>query len=263
MNAWLNGTATAEALATHRGLHYGDGVFRTCLVHGGNVVELARQLDKLMHDASRLDLKTSRGVLEKECAERAATLGQGVLKILLLRSGGERGYRSRSCDADRLLCTYALPQYRVAAPGIRVERAHFQLATQTSLAGIKHLNRLEQVLASRAFTEGVDELLLDDDGGRPACGTRSNLFWASGGVLRTPPVDRCGVAGVTRDRILEAGGEVEPASYEALEAADELFVCNSLIGIWPVAQFGARRYEAPGPLTRRAMAALKHPLGIR
>lgn len=260
--AWLNGAPEPAALATHRGLHYGDGVFRTCLIHQGEVVELDRQLGKLEQDALRLELGTDRAALEREAQALARGSDRGVLKILLLRSGGERGYRSEARSADRLLCRYPLPQYRETARGIRATRAHFRLSTQTTLAGIKHLNRLEQVLATRHFPDGVDEMVLEDAEGRPHCGTRTNLFWVTGGIVRTAPTDRCGVSGLTRERVLSlsVGAEVAPGSFEELEASQEMFFTNSLVGIWPVGQFGERRFEAPGPVTEALMAGLRHPV---
>ena len=260
MNApWLNGAPDASALATHRGLHYGDGVFRTCLVAAGQVVLLERQLAQLARDAAKLDLEGDAAALQREAGALVRGMDRGVLKLMLLRAGGERGYRSKSRDADRLLCTYPLPQYPQASRGIRAERANFKLATQTTLAGIKHLNRLEQVLATRNIAPGVDEVVLEDAEGRPVCGSRSNLFWVQGAVAHTPPVERCGVAGLTRERLLEQGARVSEASFEALENADEMFFTNSLIGIWPVRSFGARAFGAPGPATRQLMAALRHP----
>lgn len=266
MNAtWLNGAPLAEPLVTHRGLHYGDGVFRTCLIFDGVVVEFEAQLAKLTRDAARLELAADAAALRAEARAAAQGIGRGALKLLLLRAGGERGYRSQARDADRLLCRYPLPQYQ-ASPGARAARANFQLASQPRLAGIKHLNRLEQVLAARNWPEGIDEIVLEDEQGHPVSGSRSNLFWVRGGVLHTPPVDRCGVAGLTRERVLalaEQGGlktRVTATTFEEIGQADELFFCNSLFGIWPARALGARAFAAPGPVTRHLTASLRHPL---
>lgn len=267
VEALFNGAAADGALAHHRGLHYGDGIFRTCLIYTSQVHDIEGQLHKASADASVLGLVVDDAALRREAAALAEGMTRGVLKILLLRRGGERGYRSAGQAADRLLCRYPLPVLPAAAAtrGVRVARSAQRLAAQPTLAGIKHLNRLEQVLASRQWPAGADEVLLADAEGRPVAGTRTNLFWISGGALRTPRLDACGVAGYMRDKVLAAAAalaipsEVAPGSWDELEAADEVFLSNSLVGLWPVAALEARRWAAPGPVTRRLMAHLRHP----
>ncbi|MBI3171341.1 MAG: aminotransferase class IV, partial [Hydrocarboniphaga effusa] len=133
------------------------------------------------------------------------------------------------------------------------------------LAGVKHLNRLEQILASREWEPGADEGLLADDQNRPVSGTRGNLFWVGQGALRTSALDRCGVAGLMRGKVLQAAAAlglpytVAEGSWNELESADEVFVTNSLIGLWPVRAMGDKSWAAPGPVTRRLMEAIKHP----
>lgn len=265
--AWLNGVAASD-LAHHRGLHYGDGVFRTCLIHDGHVVDLKEQSKKVIGDASRLGLTVADPLpLEREAQQLAAGQTWAVLKILLVRAGNRRGYRSSASVADRLLCRYAAPELPAHAweRGVRVFRTGFRLASQPALAGIKHLNRLEQVLASRAWEEGADEGIVEDPDGAPLAGTRSNLFWVAAGRLMTPALDRCGVEGVMRQKTLAAAValdlpfRVAPGTWTELERADEVFITNSLIGLWPVAALGAHTWSAPGPLTRMLAERLHHP----
>ncbi|GAC1624797.1 MAG: aminodeoxychorismate lyase [Nevskia sp.] len=264
--SWWNGRRDAAPPVLSRGLHYGDGVFRTMLLHGGRVVDLDIQLAKLAADAMALGLSAPsllRGEIEAAVEGRA----HGVVKLLLLRAGAGRGYRPASDDCDRLLLLYPPPDFPMsnARSGIAAIRSPVTMAAQPRLAGIKHLNRLEQVLASRAWPAGVDEAILGDDRGTPVCGTRSNLFWVARGVLNTPALDRCGVAGVMRAKLLALASrrnlEVRIASqpWSALIAADEAFVCNSLIGIWPLRALDDRTWSAPGPVTADLMQALAHP----
>jgi 4-amino-4-deoxychorismate lyase len=266
--ALFNG-APAPDLAFNRGLHYGDGVFRTCMIYDSQVYDFDMQLDKLFHDASRLDLAPcDGGVLRAEALELARGQPRGVLKMLLLRAwSGERGYRSATRESDRLLCRYPAPSYAAGVweQGMAVARARFRLAAQPALAGVKHLNRLEHVLAARDWPEGADEILIGDDQDHPIGGSRSNLFWARGGCLYTPLLDRCGVAGLTRDKVMVAaqaeGLPVQPTrgSWMELEQAEEVFLTSSLIGVWPVARLDARTVRAPGPITARLAALLRHP----
>lgn len=263
----FNGRPDAD-LATHRALHYGDGVFRTCLIYSSDVIDLKDQIDLACQDAARLGLAAAdRTALETEARQLAHGQGSGVLKILLLRAGQARGYRPAPAATDRLLCRYEAPAYRAAAweHGVAVCRSSLALASQPALAGIKHLNRLEQVLASRDWDADADEALLADADGHPVCGTRTNLFWIKGTVLFTPALDLCGVAGRMRARVLALAPalgfecRVQRAAWNEVEAADEVFLTNSLVGIWPVARLAQRRWTAPGPATRRLMQRLAHP----
>lgn len=264
--AWWNGAPTDRLPLTARGLHYGDGVFRTLAVAAGRVLDLDAQLDTLARDAAAIDLHPPPD-LALQLQQAAAGAGDAVLKLILMRSGQGRGYRPTTTVADSLLLRYEVPVFDPACwtQGIRAVRSPVTMAAQPRLAGIKHLNRLEQVLASRDWPEGVDEALLGDERGAPICGTRSNLFWVSRGIVHTPALDRCGVAGMMRAKILaacEARGlalRVGAHPWSALHAADEAFVCNSLIGIWPLRALDARSWPAPGPVTADLMQALAHP----
>lgn len=255
-------------LSAHRALHYGDGVFRTCFIYDSQVIDLEAQCELVIADARRLSLAPVESrQLAAEARQLAAAVGQGVLKILLLRAGEARGYASSGAATDRLLLRYDAPAYRAACweQGVSVRRSPVILAFQPALAGVKHLNRLEQVLASRDWEPGTDEALLADDAGHPICGTRTNLFWIRSGILHTAPLDRCGVAGHMRGKVLALApalgveARVQHGQWDDLAAADEVFLTNSLIGIWPVARLEARRWAAPGPLTRHLADRLAHP----
>lgn len=263
----FNGAAPPD-LSAHRGLHYGDGVFRTCFIYDSQVIDLAEQCELVTADAGRLGLAPAdRLQLASEARQLAAGTDRGVLKILLLRSGEARGYGAAAAPTDRLLRRYDAPPYRAACweQGVAVCRSAVVLGAQPALAGIKHLNRLEQVLASRDRDPDCDEALLADEAGHPVCGTRTNLFRVAGGVLYTAPLDRCGVAGHMRRKVLALAAalgvesRVQHGQWDDLVAADEAFLTNSLIGIWPIARIGARQWQAPGPLTRRLMDRLAHP----
>lgn len=266
--ALINGAPASGYKIWNRGLHYGDGVFRTCLIYNEKVIDLEKQIEKLINDAEAVSLYFSdRDVLLKEALELAHGQAQAVLKILLVRAGASRGYRSSVATADRLLCSYPTSRYPSAnwERGIVVFRSRVQLGAQPMLAGVKHLNRLEQILASREWEPGADEGILADDQNRPVSGTRGNLFWVKQNTLHTPALDRCGVAGLMRDKVMQAAAamqlplSVAAGSWADLEGADEVFVTNSLIGLWPVRTMGAKTWAAPGPLTRRLMDAIQYP----
>lgn len=259
----------AGPIAGSRGLHYGDGVFRTLLIHDGEIRDWTRQLGKLLADAQALRLQPPEpALLHAESQRLAEDHAHAVLKIILTRRDeGARGYRSASDDCDRLLQISAAPRYPEYCWGLGIAafRSAVQLAEQPMLAGIKHLNRLEQVLASRDWPAQAGEGILGNAQGHVICGTRSNLFWCDGEVLYTPDLRGCGVAGMMRERVLDLAREigiqarVAHATWQQLSQVQEAFVTNSLIGIWPLRSLDAHSWPAPGPITRRLQAALNHP----
>lgn len=268
MSALFNGVADSGAALHSRGLHYGDGVFRTLLRQGSRWIDWDRQYAKLAGDAQALQLDAPPAqLLLAEAGQLAGAEAACVLKIILMRQSAARGYAPHTRECDRLLLRYPVPQYpaRHWNEGVRAFRSPVQLAAQPRLAGLKHLNRLEQVLASRDWPAGMDEAILSDAEGHPLCGSRSNLFWIAAGRLHTPSLERCGVAGLMRDKILRSAAQghietrLQPADWAGLLAADEVFVCNSLIGVWPLRELEGRTWTAPGSITRRLMRALAHP----
>lgn len=269
MTALFNGRSERGAWISSRGLHYGDGVFRTVLVVDGKVVDLDRQMAKLATDAERLNLKTSsvracRGELQ------ALAVGQrrGVAKILLWRKAEGRGYRPTTIDAERLVMIDDLPPMPESAwtRGVSAQRSSVVLSEQPLLAGIKHLGRMEQVLAARELPRTTTEAIQCDANGRPISGSRTNLFWVRGGRLYTPDLSACGVAGVMRQKVLEVAEaqglrwQIAALPWDAFAKSDEAFVTNSLIGICPLRSCDGKRWQAPGAVTRALMTALDHPL---
>ena len=253
-----------------RGLHYGDGVFRTLYIHDGECVDWNGQRAHLLADAARLGLQLQAPAdqaLDSEVHAIAQGRTAAVLKILLWRQASDRGYSPAAANAERLLICSPVPEVPATCwtRGVNVIDSPVRLASPHLLAGAKHLNRLEQVLASRDWPAGVDEALMSDADGHIVCGTRSNLFWSSHGRLLTPSLERCGVAGRMRARILEQASRlgietgILQAPRASLESAEELFLTNSVFGIWPVRRLGKRDLPAPGRLTQALMRELPHP----
>ncbi|MDZ7686548.1 MAG: aminotransferase class IV [Gammaproteobacteria bacterium] len=159
-----------------------------------------------------------------------------------------------------------IPRSAAAEDGIAVRVCLTRLAINPRVAGIKHLNRLEQVLASAELGDAVEGLMLDIDG-NVVEGTRSNLFASLAGQWATPLVDRCGVAGVMREYLIDRTGADEVRlSINGLRAATELFVCNSVFGIYPVTQVDPGEGEClefpVGEATRELQAKVRSVLGL-
>ncbi|TPW18260.1 MAG: 4-amino-4-deoxychorismate lyase, partial [Halothiobacillaceae bacterium] len=254
-----------------RGLLYGDGLFETLRIINGQPIAWERHLTRLYGGCERLLIAPPD---PPQLAEWARALcmgvGAGVLKIIVTRGVGGRGYRPPPPSATTptvILQRHPMPEYppHFWEEGIGLRLCQTRLGQNSALAGLKHLNRLEQVLARAewddvAFPEG----LMLDYAGNVIEGTMTNLFMVKGDILYTPKLDECGVAGIMRLRILEQAHAWSIPLYEdrltleQLAQADELFVTNSLVGIWPVNTFDQTCYGR-GPLTSRLMAAIGSP----
>lgn len=247
----------------NRGLAYGDGLFETMRVHGGALPLWPRHLARLRDGAQRLGIGLP-GVayIEARIAEMIGGVDAGVLKLLLTRGDGGRGYAPPTESLP--VWTLALhPLPPPATAGLRLHACDLRLAIQPALAGIKHCNRLEQVLARmEAERAGCDEGLVRDMDGAPVCATSANLLVLRGGGWWTPPVARCGVAGVLRGWLLEAGHVAEAAlSMDEVASADALALCNAVRGILPVSLLGARDWATHPALTDlQARLAMAHPM---
>ncbi len=269
MSALFNGRPQRGPWVWSRGLHYGDGVLRTALVIDSEIVDFDRQVAKLEADAMALDLSaTAARACARDARKLAARCKHGVVKLMLWRKSSGRGYRPSTRDAERLVIRADLPAMSLASwtRGIVAMRAAVALGSQPRLAGIKHLARLEQVLASADWPAGVSEAIQCDARGRPICGTRSNLFWIARGALYTPELSECGVAGMMREKVLGLAQtlgirwRIGTFSWRDFANSEEAFVTNSLIGIWPLRRCERSRWRAPGVVTRALTQALDHPL---
>ena len=267
--AWVNGEPADTLRLADRGLQYGDGLFETMAVQDGRIRRLDMHLDRLREGCARLRLPTpDEGLLRHELGRAAGEGGRGVLKLMLTRGPGGRGYRPPETPmVTRLVFRHAMPEYPTDwyREGIELRICATRLAVGSSLAGLKHLNRLEQVMARAEWTDGPQEGLMLDADGHIIEGTMTNLFASPAeGRLATPDLSRAGVAGVTRRHILErARGEgltidVRDFTLEELLESRELFVCNSIAGVWPVRRIEARSY-AVGPFARRAATWVAEP----
>lgn len=233
--------------AHDRGLTYGDGVFRTLPMREGRALQWRRQYAKLAADCHALSLPPpNEADLVRDIELLAAACPDCALKITVTRGSGGRGYAMpQPVVARRIVTGYPLPNFPQthASQGITVRYCTLRLAAQPRLAGIKHLNRLENVLARAEWSDpAIEEGLLLDADGDVIGGTRSNVFIVERGALVTPRLSHCGVAGVTRDRVMESALNqgvpcvVEAIDSKRLESADEIFLVNSLIDAWPVAR---------------------------
>jgi 4-amino-4-deoxychorismate lyase len=253
----VNGRFADRVPATDRGLQYGDGLFETIAVRDGRPCLWHRHLQRLGAGCERLRIpppEPSALAAEARALLDAADDRNGVLKLIVTRGSGARGYAPPAApQPTRVLFFHpGLPgQTRGAGAGVRLTLCETRLGDNARLAGIKHLNRLEQVLAR---AEWSDPTILDgimcDGAGRAICGTMSNLYALDDKGISTPPLDRCGVVGTVRGVMQECARalgipfrerHLRPAD---LFAADGLVISNALLGALPVARLAAHAYAS-------------------
>ena len=262
----VNGKPHVCLPTSDRGLLYGDGVFETIAVCGGRMCHWEHHLQRLQSGCERLGMETVDGaLLAQECRLLIQETSQAVIKIIITRGSGGRGYRvPEQSRATRVIQMHDSPSYPASCTesGVKTIICRTRLGQNTALAGIKHLNRLEQVLARQEWdAPDIMEGLMLDTGGQLVEGTMSNVFMVTGGILISPDLTLSGVAGIMRARVLELANQhsiesrILPVEPDTLLQADEVFVCNSLIGIWPVIGIDEHAFQK-GPLTTRLQTLL-------
>ncbi len=239
-----------------RGLHYGDGLFETMLQSGQHILYWNGHYRRLSRDAARLGIACPpKGVLLDALQPSLDEGGQRIIKLILTRGSDGRGpyWPQRQTACIYLLHSEYIPDKQEVTAGF----SKHSLPENPPLAGIKHLNRLDYILASRelAGREDCDQLILLDRAGRVIETLVHNLFLVRDGRVSTPSLQRCGVAGVMREQViksLERMGKavrIDDCSRNDLLTADELFVCNSVQGIRALTRIDGREFPA-GPLTQ-------------
>lgn len=261
----VNGHPACSLPVEDRGLQYGDGLFETVRIHHGNPVCWKHHQARLAEGGRRLGIPLPEAeLLDAEIAHVSAGYEAGVLKLILTRGGGPRGYAPpKPVQPNRILRVTSAPCHPVSwsREGVAVRLCTTRLARNHRLAGIKHLNRLEQVLARSEWNDEVQEGIMQDTEGQVVEGVMSNLFLVYGDGLCTPDLSHCGVAGITRARVMDLAHRwgipcrVGKVTETDLWRADGLFLTNTLAGIWPVSRLEGKTRSVP-PLVSRIRDAL-------
>jgi len=266
-DARVDGIATDRVSVLERGLHYGDGLFETIACPHGVPRFLELHVARLREGCERLRIETpAAAALAREVHALLTPGVRAVVKLLVTRGvAQQRGYAaSAGARPSRIALRYAWPVPAAAAAreGVRVRLATLRLGENPLLAGLKHLNRLEQVLAREEWHDpDIAEALLFSSSGRLISGTMSNVFLVRDGRLVTPRMDLCGVAGIMRRVVLQEApacgiiASEEVLRLEDLQGAQEVFLTNALTGIRPVRDL-AGMMRSPGPLTQRLQGQL-------
>ncbi|MEX0965016.1 MAG: aminodeoxychorismate lyase [Pseudohongiellaceae bacterium] len=259
LQSLINGQQAQVISVRDRGFQYGDGCFETIRVIKQKLILWPDHLKRLKHACDVLRLATDFDLLQHEITQMVASseLSSAIVKVIISRGAGGRGYAPVSAAT----CTRVLQLFDYVEldkrSGARLTVCDYRLSTNAALAGIKHLNRLDQVLASAQIPLGFDEGLCMDQSGYLIEGCRSNLVLLMGDELITPDLSSCGVEGVMLNYLArEFAREGNPVTRmkikpEHLHEASEMFLCNSVFGVWPVAEIRYSGAELFWPVSER------------
>lgn len=263
----VNGEPGTDIAVTDRGFSYGDGLFETLRFDAGRPLLLQRHLDRLQLGLERLSIPAEGllDLLRDELITLCHNHSSGLLKVLISRGEGGRGYRGKvDRGPTRVVQRFSAAVYpdEWFDQGVELFPCQTRLGLNPQLAGIKHLNRLEQILARSEWQDQYPEGVVCDLDGYVVEGTMSNLFMVKNGELFTPKLDRCGVAGVVRSVIMDAANEAGIVCHETLirknqlAQADGLFMTNTGFGVLPVSRLAEQRYPSH-PLIAKATGWLE------
>ncbi|MEE9424902.1 MAG: aminodeoxychorismate lyase [Methylococcales bacterium] len=258
----INGKPVSVIDISDRGLQYGDGVFETIAVSHGQPEFLVRHLQRLQAGCQALGIECPQHhLLSDEIHMLCSQQHSGVVKIQITSGQSARGYRRPGpLSPNRIITCQASPEHsqQLYTSGIKLRLCRQRLSINPALAGIKHLNRLEQVIGRNEWNSAdIHEAVMLDTDGYVIEGTMSNLFFVANGCLKTALLDRAGVAGIIRsvviDQAKQAGVvvDIKRIKLNELLNADEVFMTNSVIGVWPVRQLETRAYQV-GPTALQA-----------
>lgn len=245
----VNGEQRDTIAVMDRGFQYGDGLFETIEIRANQPIFLEQHLQRLNTDSQRLYLpKLDLDLLRFEIHQLCQNAGNAVLKIIITRGSGGRGYRQPDeIQPTRILSLHPFPDYLQSfyTDGIVARLCKTRLGLNPTLAGMKHLNRLEQVLARAEWNNAaIQEGIMLDFNGQVIEGTMTNLFYAKNGELFTASLKNCGISGIIRAWIFQQLPVIEHDFFiDDLRNADEIFVCNSVIGIWGIRELNGQHFS--------------------
>jgi 4-amino-4-deoxychorismate lyase len=253
VHSLLNGQPADQIPISDRGLQYGDGLFETLAVVDSCPRFWERHMARLTRGETVLGMPLSdKSLLRQEGDSLCDGCKRAVLKLIITRGSGGRGYRPpESPEPRRILLLHPWPDYPESwfKKGVQLRLCETRWSRNRRLAGVKHLNRLEQVLARQEWRNPqIAEGVMLDEEARVISVTQGNLFLVKNDRLYTPDLTHAGIAGVMRQLVIEAAErlgiplQIGDVSLEQLRRADALFVTNTLLGLCPVAGLEGRTY---------------------
>lgn len=243
----VNGVQQNHIDIQNRGLAYGDGVFTTAKIDQGIIHYLSAHIDRLISGCKKLGINPPKASdLEQDLTTVALNYPLAVLKIIITASSGGRGYaRSNSNTADIIIMIHDFPQHygELSKVGLTLGISKQQLGINPMLSGLKHLNRLEQVLIRQELSlENYDDLLVTNINNEVVEATSANVFFITNETLYTPSIYNSGVNGIMRQAILKEFPStiVDNFTINDFANAQSIFTCNCISGVLPVSTFNGK-----------------------
>ncbi len=252
----VNSEAATQVSLLDRGLLYGHSVFETVAVDDAKPLLLDAHLERMRAGCETLALPFDSKQVKADVLTLCSQYSESrfVARLSQTMGAGGRGYLSPAKpQGTRIVSAFPWPQQPTShwEEGIVLGQVDLRLAAQPALAGIKHSNRLEQILARQQWQPTWHEAIILDQQDKVIEATQSNIFVWDGTALRTPDLSACGVAGIMRDQVIELatselGLETKLVSLSTADLVDaqQVFVTNSLIGVWPVKKFLDHTYSS-------------------
>ena len=241
---WVNGVPQANVDPTDRGIAYGDGLFATMRTGAEGILFFETHQARLTAGAARLGFQWQMSeALQQQLQALAIEYPQHCIKLIVSRGVGGRGYAPPEPEIVKpteIVSVHTIPSHYAQwqQRGICLKTSSIRLGLQPLLAGIKHLNRLEQVLIkSYPLPQGFDDWLVADIEDNIIESSMANIFFIKGNQVLTPSLAQCGVAGVMREHVMLAlleqhlNIECLPVGAERLIEFDSAFITNSILGI--------------------------------
>jgi 4-amino-4-deoxychorismate lyase len=248
--SFVDGQLADSIPINDRGLAYGDGCFTTALIIDGEVAMLPQHLDRLVVQSQKLGLPdVDLTTLKVTINNISADIHIGVLKVIITCGSGGRGYSRLGVESAKVIVSVHdyptnYPQWQKV--GISVGISEQKLGINPMLAGLKHLNRLEQVMLRVELDKrSEDDLLACDVNGNVIECCSANVFWLKAGKWHTPMLSTAGVAGLMREKVLLNYVDITPANYALtdLNNIDAMFITNAILGIVPVKIFNDHKLD--------------------
>ncbi|NQY88817.1 MAG: aminodeoxychorismate lyase [Colwellia sp.] len=243
----VNGIEQNQIDIENRGLAYGDGLFTTAKIFDGRVQYLSLHIQRLLLGCKKLALFAPNKVeLTEQLSQVAKQYNLAVLKVIITASTGGRGYaRSTEPKSDLIIMVYDYPKHydELARAGITLGNSKQQIGINPMLSGLKHLNRLEQVLLRQELANTKeDDLVVTNLNDEVIEATSANLFFWLNGKLCTPEITSSGVNGIMRQTILQKYPDtlIKKVTLTELASSPAMFICNCVMGVMPVKSYNGQ-----------------------
>ena len=258
-NSLINGIAADYININDRSIHYGDGLFETILCNDNNLYYWQQHFQRLQTSAEQLKITCPPEQVFLDDITKLLTDNDSrsacAIKIIVSRGKGERGYKfSKNTAVNRLVMLSSLDAGHSSVLSRKLLQGELficrqQVSINENLAGLKHLNRLENVMARNEWDAGYIDGLMLNANQHVIEGSMSNLFAITGDQLFTPDLKLSGVNGIMREMIINLAVKnyikttVTNLTIDEISTMDELFISNSLLGMKAVTKLGDSLYK--------------------